>query len=64
MQESPANVVLVTFEKVFGAVVLPVPVPSRIPAQASLMLFPVTLLLPPVDGEQESSRWMPDSALP
>ena len=40
-QVSPASVVLVTFKKEFGAVVLPEPEPRRIPAQASLIVLPV-----------------------
>jgi|ERR1017187_1500089 hypothetical protein len=52
---SPASVVFVTFKKVFGAMVLPVPEPRRIPAQASLIVLPVTRLLLPVDGEHGSS---------
>jgi len=52
---SPASVVFVTFENPFGAMVLPVPEPRRIPAQASLIVLPVTKLLLPVDGGHESS---------
>ena len=52
---SPASVVFVTFKNVFGAMVLVVLEPRRIPAQASLIEFWVTVLLLPVDGEHESS---------
>jgi len=37
--ESPASSVLVTLENVFGLKTLPVPEPSRIPAQASLIVL-------------------------
>ena len=62
VQTSPASVVLVTLKNVFGLVTFPVPVPNRTPAQASLMVLPVTVLLLPLP--QLSSTWMPDSALP
>ena len=52
---SPASVVFVTFMNVFEAIVLPVPEPRRIPAQASLIVLPVTVLPLPEDGEHESS---------
>jgi hypothetical protein len=50
--------------KVFGLMFVFVPVPKRMPAQASLMVLLVTVLLLPVDGEHESSKWMADWALP
>jgi len=63
-QTSPAIVVFVTFAKVFGDVVLPVPEPSRIPAQASLMVLLVTVLPLPVDGGHSIIHVHPDWALP
>src|SRR5580658_1416049 len=59
---SPASVVFVTLKKVFGLDVVPVPVPRRIPAQASLTVLLVTVLLFPLP--QLSSAWTPDWALP
>jgi hypothetical protein len=52
LQVSPANVVFATLEKVFGmGNVLPVPLPSRIPAHASFTKFLLTTLLFPVEVE-------------
>jgi hypothetical protein len=45
-------------------VVLPEPEPRRIPAQASLIVLPVTVLLLPADGGHVSSVWMPSWLLP
>jgi len=61
-QTSPDSVVWVTFKKLFGLATVPVPVPNRTPAQASLIVLPVTVLLLPLP--QLSSTWMPDWALP
>jgi hypothetical protein len=47
-QASPVCTVLVTLASVLGVLVLPVPLPSSTPAHASLIAFPVTVVLFPV----------------
>ena len=49
--ESPASVVKLTLEKVFGVVLLGVPGPSRIPAHGSLIVLFLTVLLVPLGVE-------------
>ena len=67
-QESPASVVLITFSKILELNVFPVPEPSRIPAQASLIVLLSTVLLFPLGEEpgpgHSSSVCTPDCALP
>src|ERR1700733_2294784 len=58
VQTSPARVVFATLATRFGSGnVLPVPLPSRIPAHASLTVFLLTVLLFPVEPQLLSSEF-------
>ena len=63
VQVSPGRTKFTTLTIVFGVVVFPdVPLPVKIPAQASLIVLLFTTLLLPVPP-QESSRWIAASVL-